>query len=168
MDHFVWTVGARRSINVGFLRHSGNGGAPAVPTSCRLLRWRLSLHSVDFVDGRNIPEAVIGRPTVYRLTGAPDHVCYLGQPGRFRATVTMASWPIQSFPILLRSVICTSPPTIDDAAFLRPKSCFSRVRRRTSSRRGVARTEAYGFALRDPITSKIRIDQERSMWARNV
>jgi hypothetical protein len=34
--------------------------------------------------------------------------------------------------------------------------------------RGVARTEAYGFAPHDQITSKIRIDQERRMWARNV
>jgi hypothetical protein len=34
--------------------------------------------------------------------------------------------------------------------------------------RDVARAEVYGFAPRDPITSKIRIDQERRLWARNV
>ena len=69
---------------VRYVESCGRGPMPAV--AVRLGRRRLpeSLHSVDFVDGRNIPVPDIGRLGVGRSALSDDHVSYLGRCGRLR------------------------------------------------------------------------------------
>ena len=68
---------------VRYMENCGRGSVQAIAARFRQRRWLLPLHSVDFVDGRFIPEAVIDRSGVVRPPGRSTLSAFGGQPVEF-------------------------------------------------------------------------------------
>jgi hypothetical protein len=72
----------RHAVMVRYLESCGRASVPTAAVRFARRRLPVSLHSDDFVDGRNIPEAAVDRSGVGCLNGAVDSVRFRRPSGR--------------------------------------------------------------------------------------